>query len=633
LRAQADASDAAKPLIAQHVRVLQGHCIAAASCARVQDGVSAVSVRPFSLNDSPSQHGEQLACDLVLMSTGWAPALNLLYQAGMTPKYDSAIEQFVPRTLPAGVFAAGRVNGVYDRDAKMQDGMRAGIEAARHAGFVAHAAVTVERERTAQSHPYPIVEHAGAKSFVDFDEDLQPKDFANAAQEGFDNIELLKRFTTVGMGPSQGKHSNMNAIRILARLKGKPVDAIGTTTARPFFHPVAMSHLAGRGFAPERLTPMHAFHQQAGAVFMQAGGWLRPEYYQQEGASKADIVRTESLTVRSSVGIIDVGTLGKLEVYGPQAAEFLERVYTGRFANMKVGSTRYALMLDESAVIIDDGVVARLSEEHFYFTTTTSNSAVIYRELARLNTLWRLNVGIVNVTGAYAAMNLAGPKSRELLRQLTSLDVSEAAFPYLAAREADVAGAPARLLRVGFVGELGYEIHVPAQFGAHVWQTLMDQGAVYGMRPFGVEAQRLLRLEKGHIIIGQDTDGLSTPIDAALMWGVKMDKQFFIGQRSLKIIQNRPPTQVLAGFALPLGAKAVVPKECHLVIDGGNIAGRVTSVAYSESVGRTVGLAYLAPQLNAIGGKFNIRIDGGATVEAEVVKAPFYDAEGLRQKL
>jgi sarcosine oxidase subunit alpha len=531
------------------------------------------------------------------------------------------------------VFAAGRVNGVYDRGDKLEDGTRAGLAAARHAGFVSHAAVAVERERTPQSHPYPIVEDAGAKSFVDFDEDLQPKDFANAAQEGFDNIELLKRYTTVGMGPSQGKHSNMNAIRILARIKGQPVESIGTTTARPFFHPVAMSHLAGRGFAPERLTPMHAMHQQAGAVFMQAGGWLRPEYYRQEGVPKADSVRSEALTVRSNVGIIDVGTLGKLEVYGPQAAEFLERVYTGRFANMKVGSTRYALMLDESAVIVDDGVVARLGEEHFYFTTTTSNSAIIYRELARLNTLWRLHVGIVNVTGAYAAMNLAGSKSRELLRQLTSLDVSEAAFPYLAAREAELAGAPARLLRVGFVGELGYEIHVPAQFGAHLWQTLLEHGAAYGIRPFGVEAQRLLRLEKGHIIIGQDTDGLSTPLDAALMWGVKMDKPFFIGQRSLKIIQKRQPAQVLAGFALPMGAKAVVPKECQLVIDGGNIAGRITSVAYSESVGRTLGLAYLAPRLNVIGGKFNIRIDGGATIEAEVVKTPFYDPEGLRQKL
>jgi sarcosine oxidase, subunit alpha len=300
---------------------------------------------------------------------------------------------------------------------------------------------------------------------------------------------------------------------------------------------------------------------------------------------------------------------------------------------MKVGTTRYALMLDESAVVVDDGVVARLGEQRFYFTTTTSNSAIIYRELARLNTMWRLDAGIVNVTGAYAAMNLAGPKARDVLRQLTTLDISDAAFAYLVAREADVAGAPARLLRVGFVGELGYEIHVPAQFGAHVWESLMHAGREHGVRAFGVEAQRLLRLEKGHIIIGQDTDGLSTPIDAALMWGVKMDKPFFVGQRSLKIIQNRPPAQVLIGFALPAGASALVPKECHLVIDAGNIAGRVTSVAHSDTLGHTIGLAYVAPRLNVIGGKFNIRVDGGAMIEAEVVKTPFYDPQGLRQKL
>jgi sarcosine oxidase subunit alpha len=641
LRAQAESGAVAAALAAHGVRVLAGHCIREALAAGTS--ASAVLVCPFSADGSADVHRTQsIACDGVLMSVGWAPAMNLLYQAGMKPRYDDAIEQFVPDRLPPGVFAAGRVNGVFDVDAKLRDGERAGLEAARHVGFAVQEPVAAARERAAQSHAYPIVEHERGKNFVDFDEDLQPKDFANAAQEGFDNIELLKRFSTVGMGPSQGKHSNMNAIRILARIKGKRVDEIGTTTARPFFHPVPMSHLAGRGFAPERVTPMHAWHQQAHAEFMPAGGWLRPAYYKQDSVSNRIAIDSEVRTVRSSVGIIDVGTLGKLEVYGPQAGEFLERIYTGRFANMKVGTTRYALMLDESAVVIDDGVVARLSEEHFYFTTTTSNSAIIYRELARLNTMWRLNAGIVNVTGAYAAMNLAGPKARELLGQLTQLDLSEAAFPYLAARAGEVAGAPARLLRVGFVGELGYEIHVPAQYGAHVWEALVQAGRAHGIRAFGVEAQRLLRLEKGHIIIGQDTDGLTTPLEAALMWAVKMDKPFFIGQRSLQIIQKRAaaqsqsllPTaqQVLAGFALPVGARAVVPKECHLVIDGGDIAGRVTSAAYSETLQRTVGLAYLTPRLNVIGGKFDIRVDGGALLEAEVAKTPFYDPEGARQR-
>jgi glycine cleavage system aminomethyltransferase T len=268
---------------------------------------------------------------------------------------------------------------------------------------------------------------------------------------------------------------------------------------------------------------------------MPAGVWQRPEYYQVAGQDRLACIRGEAHAVRNGVGLIDVGTLGKLEVIGPQAAEFLERVYTSNYANLKVGMTRYAVMCDESGVVIDDGVVARLADDHFYFTTTTSGAATIYRELSRLNTMWRLDCGIVNHTGAFAAVNLAGPKSREVLK-LTSLDLSAAAFPYLAVREGEVAGIPARLMRVGFVGEWGYEIHVPASMGGALWDALMQAGKAHGIRPFGVEAQRLLRLEKGHIIISQDTDGLTTPLEVGMDWAVKMNKPFFVGQRSLAAI-------------------------------------------------------------------------------------------------
>jgi sarcosine oxidase, subunit alpha len=462
---------------------------------------------------------------------------------------------------------------------------------------------------------------------------LQLKDFYHAAQEGFDNIELLKRYTTVGMGPSQGKHSNMNAIRVLAKIKGLPIDAIGTTTARPFFHPIALSHLAGRSFYPERVTPLHARHERLKAKFMQAGTWLRPEFYQVSGQTKDQAVRAEVRAVRERVGLIDVGTLGKLEVYGPDAGEFLERIYTGRFANMKVGTTRYALMCDEAGVMIDDGVVARLAEQQFYFTTTTPGSATVYRELTRLNTMWRLNVGIVNVTGHYAAVNVAGPRSRAVLAPLADFDISEAAFPYLGVREGAIAGVAARLLRVGFVGELGYEIHVPADRGAALWDVLMQHGERHGIAPFGVEAQRLLRLEKAHVIIGQDSDGLTTPFEAACGFAVKMDKPFFIGQRSLKIVQQKPLRQTLVAFTLPQDHDSPMPKECHLVIRDGAIAGRVTSVAFSEALGRGIGLAFVEPAMAAIGNTFTIRVDGGVLVEATVVKPPFYDPESARQKL
>ncbi len=269
-----------------------------------KDGVSAVRLQSLSpTTEAQLDRRAPIECDGVVMSVGWAPALNLLYQAGTKMRYSTHVEQFVPEQLPPGVFAAGRVNGVYTLTSKLKDGERAGLEAARYLGLgTAIAPVPVPAEVAPPSHPYPIVDHPKGKNFVDFDEDIQVKDFVNAAQEGFDNIELMKRYTTVGMGPSQGKHSNMNAIRILAKILGKPIQEVGTTTARPFFHPVPLSHLAGRSFYPERITPLHSRHAALNAKFMQAGVWLRPEYYQFDGKTKDDAVREEVRAVRQRSG-------------------------------------------------------------------------------------------------------------------------------------------------------------------------------------------------------------------------------------------------------------------------------------------------------------------------------------------
>ncbi len=634
LRREGDALRLAERASGYGIAVRRGYGVVEAIPAPRGDRVGAAVVAPLNRAGELVLAGcETIACDAIAMSVGYAPALNLAYQAGAGVRYDASLEQFLPNMLPPGVFAAGRVNGIYTLANKLRDGERAGADAARYLGFGAPLGpFSVPREAGTPNHSYPIFPHPKGKNFVDFDEDLQLRDFFDAAQEGFDNIELLKRYTTVGMGPSQGKHSNMNAIRVLARLCGKPIGEIGTTTARPFVHPVPLSHLAGRGFHPERLTALHSRHEKSGAKFMQAGVWLRPEYYRRPGESKDACVLAEARAVRNAVGLIDVGTLGKLEVYGPDAAQFLERVYTGRFGNMKVGTTRYCLMCDESGVVIDDGVVARLAEQHFYFTTTTTGSATVYRELARLNTMWWLDLGIVNLTGHFAALNLAGPNSRAVLARLTSLDLSEAAFPYLGVREGEVGGIPARLLRVGFVGELGYEIHVPTSYAASLWDALMREGERDGIAAFGVEAQRLLRLEKAHMIVGQDTDGLTHPFEAAAGFAVKMDKPFFIGQRSLKIIRQKPARQILVGFSMTTGHKQAVPKECHLVIREQRIAGRVTSVATSETLGQVIGLAYVEPDQGEIGTRFTIRVDGGDLVEATVVKTPFYDADGQRQR-
>lgn len=593
---------------------------------------AAVASLEFEAGTAPARTRHRLALDGIWMSVGFAPADALLHQAGARFSYLPAIAQFVPDTLPPGVYACGKVNGVYGLDDRLADGRAAGAEAAAALGF---GSEPQRRPRQTPvecpNHAYPVFPHPRGKEFVDFDEDLTVRDLENACQEGFDSSELLKRFSTVGMGPSQGKHSNINALRILARIRGASPEAIGTTTARPMFHPVPLAHLAGRGFTPERRTALDAEHVSLGAVWMPAGNWRRPEYYAVAGKSRAEAIAAEVAAVRSRVGLIDVGTLGKIEVHGAQAAEFLERVYTARFSNLAVGMTRYALMLDESGVVIDDGVVGRLGAQSFYFTTTTGNSATLFREFGRLASWWGLAAGLVNVTGHYCSFNLAGPDSRTLLAEHTALDLADEAFPYLGIREALIAGAPCRIMRVGFVGELGYEIHVPADYARELWRALRASGARFELKPFGVEAQRILRLEKGHIIVGQDTDGVTNALEIGMPWALKMDKPFFIGQRSLAILGKQPRRQSLIGFSLPPEA-ALRPRESHLIIDRGQMAGRVTSTCLSPTLGRCIGLALVTPAV-AAGTQLRIRIDRGQEIAAEIVAPPFYDREGERQRL
>ena len=593
--------------------------------------VAALAIAPLDGSGGVgSAKPRRIECDAVLMSVGWAAATQLYLQAGGTTRFSDELQQFVPKHLPPGIFAAGRMNGVYDVEARVADGKRAGSQAAAHAGFGVPSSALIARSARCPSHPFPIIDHPLAKNFVDFDEDLQVKDLENAVQEGFDSSELLKRYSTVGMGPSQGKHSNMNALRVLARARALSIEALGLTTSRPMYHPVPLKLLAGRGFNIERRTPIDAEHGALGAVWMPAGNWRRPEYYAVRGETRAESIDAEVRAVRSSVGLIDVGTLGKIEIHGPQAGLFLDRVYAGKFSDLKVGTTRYGLMLDESGVIIDDGVIARLATETFYFTTTTGGSATVFRELLRLNALWGLDCALVNVTGHRAAFNFAGPMCREILQSLTDSDLSEGAFPFLGVRIARIAGVEARWMRVGFVGELGYEIHVPASGAVAVWQALYRAGLPQGLRPFGVEAQRVLRLEKGHFIVGQDTDGLTDPFEANARWAVNLNKPFFVGQRSLKILAKRGPRQKLVGIEI-LDSKRL-PKESHLVIEKGNIAGRITSVVHSRTLNKTIGLALLAPQLADAGGEIRIRADRGEILAARVAVTPFYDPQNLRQR-
>jgi sarcosine oxidase subunit alpha len=290
-------------------------------------------------------------------------------------------------------------------------------------------------------------------------------------------------------------------------------------------------------------------------------------------------------------------------------------------------------MCDETGVIIDDGLVARVAADRFYVTTTTSAAGAVYREMQRWAIIWGMQVVLASATGSRGGINLAGPRAREILKELCDFDVSSAAFPYMAVREGNIAGAPARFLRVGFVGEWGCEIHVPAYCALHVWSAIEAAGKKHGIRPFGVEAQRILRLEKAHIIVSQDTDGLTNPYEANMAWAVKDDKPFFIGQRSLRIIRPRPLKRILAGFTLPNETPAAkVPKECNLIIENKEIVGRITSITRSPTLNKIIGLAFVAPDRAQPGTQFQIRLDDGSLVTATVVETPFYDPQAERQK-
>ena len=578
---------------------------------------------------------DRIACDAIVVSVGWTPNAALPSQAGVQFRFDEQRTQLLPTAVPDGVFLAGRARGVYDLARQRADGQDAGIRAAAHAlPTLRHPRrELVPADDSPRSHPYPIFEHPGHKNFVDLDEDLHLADLANAHQEGFDSVELLKRYSTVGMGPSQGKLANLNAARTLAHLNGHSMAHTGTTTARPFYQPVPLGHLAGLRHHPMRRTPLHGWHEQAGAVLVHAGDWYRPEYYPRPGADRVACIVQEARQVRDGLGMIDVSTLGKLLVNGPDAAELLERIYTGRFRKLAVGRCRYGVALDESGIVVEDGVIARLAPDRFYVTATSSGVAAFYREMQRWAAIWGLDVTLSDATGHYAALNLAGPHSRAALQPLADLDLSAAAFPFLAAAEGAVCGVPALVLRVGFVGELGFEVHVPAWHGEHVWRTLFAAGADRQVRPFGLEAQRLLRLEKGHLIVGHDTDALTHPAEVGLQWAIGKGKPFFVGQRSLSLHAARPAERTLAGVRWPAGYRGPLPEECNLLIHDGRIAGRITSIAPVSTLGRPLGMAFVEPALAAPGSRVEVRLDDGTMSAAEVAELPFYDPAGERQRL
>jgi sarcosine oxidase subunit alpha len=574
-------SAAARGMSERGIEVLTGHTILAANGSKA---VQAAVLGPVGVAGASVER--TVDCDLVVVSGGFAPAMSLLLQAGARSRYDAPRGCFVLDELPPGVSAVGDVAGIED-----------------------DSTVAV---------PPPVAGQSHGKCFACLCEDVTAKDIKLSIEEGYDSIELSKRYTTVTMGPCQGRMCQLASVRVMAGYTGQSLQDVGTTTARPPWISVPMGVLAGRPFEPAKRSAIHGRHRELNATVKWAGDWRRPYDYGDP--------QQEALAVHRAAGLIDVSTLGKLLVRGPEAGEFLDRLYPNRFSDLKPGRIRYGVISSDAGRIVDDGTICRIDEDTFYVTTTSSGAGAVEEWFSWWLADWRMDVKLTDCTQGLAAVNLAGPRARQILTELTDLDCSADAFKYLDAKQARVAGVPCLILRIGFVGEVGYEIHFPAAHGEHVWDALIMAGHQYGLKPFGLEPQRILRLQKMHILVGQDTDSESTPFGAAMSWIVKLDKdQDFIGKWALEHYAEEEPSTRLVGFTL---ADGYVPTEGAVIVDAaGDPAGQVTSARFSPVLDRVIGMAWVPSPLARDGAQVTIS-DEGRTLSAHIQTRPFYDPDG-----
>ena len=597
--------------------------------ARGRAAVTGAVLEPIPGTPGGASMRFELDCDLVVVSGGEAPATALISQAGGSTAYDPARGHFAVSGLPPAIAVAGQVGGQASTQAAADSGELAGLEAALALGLAPGedgAAARRDELRARLEHPAAPSEaipppSAGAgrgRAFACLCEDVTAKDIHRSVEEGYDSIELCKRFTTVMMGPCQGRMCQLPAVRLMASETGQDLGQVGTTTARPPWSTVPLGVLAGRPLEPAKRSSIHGRHRELGATVRWAGDWRRAyDYGDPEG---------EAFAVHHAAGLIDVSTLGKLLVRGPDAGEFLDRLYPNRLSNLKPGRIRYGVLTSDAGRIMDDGTIGRLDEDSFYVTTTSSGAGAVEQWFSWWLADWGMEVHLADLTQAVSAVNLAGPRSREILSRLTDADCSAEAFAYLDSRQARVAGVGCLLMRIGFVGELGYEIHFPAAYGEDVWDAILAAGGPEGIRPFGLEPQRILRLEKQHIIVGQDTDSESTPFGAGMPWAVKLDKQQdFIGKWALARAADHPSETALVGFTL---ADGYVPTEGAVVLDErGTAAGQVTSARRSRQVDRVIGMAWVPASLASDGASITIA-DDGRRVSAQIVTEPFHDPAG-----
>jgi len=589
---------------------------------------------------------ETVDCDCICVSGFWTPSVHLASQSGNKLKYEEKIDAFIPDKKKQHETSVGAANGSFTLEESLKNGFENGSNlSSKITDTKTEIVIPNVNEKKYGAHDkfwcMPLPKNENPKRFVDFQNDVSVSDIEIALREGYRSIEHVKRYTTLGMATDQGRTSNLNGLQLVSNIENKIVPEVGHTTFRPPFTPITIGTIVGREvgmeYMPTRKTPMHEWHEKNNAVFVDAGAWKRPRYYKQGNETLFEASKREAKNVRENVGICDVTTLGKIDIKGPDAAEFLNRVYTNAWMKLPVGKARYGLMLREDGIVMDDGTTTRISENHYHMTTTTAQAANVLSHLEYyLQIVWpELNVNVVSTTEQWAGAAIAGPKSRDMLSKLyPDLDVSNDALPFMGYKEAEFFGVPSRIFRISFSGELAYEINVKSDHGMFMWEKMMELGKEFGNQPYGTEALSTLRIEMGHVA-GPELDGRTIPSDVSLN-GLVSKKKDFIGKNSLgREAFNVESRQKIVGL-IPIDRKSSIPEGSHIVQDQNAKLpnpklGHVSSSCWSVENNNPFSLAIMKDGKNMIGKKFfAVSPLKNKSIEVEVISSHYVDPEGKR---
>ncbi len=601
-------------------------------------GVTAVKIAAYRKGQGRVITEKRVDCDFIAMSGGWNPALHIWCHNGGKIQFDDRLQSFRPKSHTDNIVAIGAANGTMSVEATLAE-----------AQTLAKKTKTFKVEEPSRGAleslwfaPATGKYNEGNKHFIDFQNDVTAADLELAQREGYESVEHTKRYTTFGMATDQGKTSNLNGLGVISEATGKTIPEIGVTTFRPPYTPYSFGSIAGSLtndlFLPIRRTPIFEWHMEHGAVFEPVGQWRRSYTYPQASEDKHQAINREILCVRNKVGLLDASTLGKIEIKGPDAAEFLDRIYTNTFSTLKVGKCRYGLMMNELGFLTDDGVTVRLAEDHFIMHTTSGGADRIGAWLEEwLQTEWtQYKVFVTPVTEQWAQFAVAGPRARDVLSKLSpDFDISNEAFPHMSFRQGLIGGYPVRVYRISFSGELSYEVATPANFGQGLWNAIMEAGDEFGLSAYGTEALHVLRAEKGYIVVGDESDGTVTPIDVGLEGMVSKKKPDFIGKRSLEqSFLKGPNRKQLVGLftadpteVLPDGAYAVAQAKDKPPME---MIGQVTSTYMSPTLGRSIAMALIENGRARMGEVISFPLEGGKVMKATITDTVFYDKEGGR---